>query len=134
MSDAWDIDACRRVAEVIGSMGYDVSLKRLDAFTGKEGVIVRELPVVTVHEELDGSHVDDMPVYVVVRRRSEQEARSVCRAIEFALDGAQLASGNGSYRWISTQIYTHTQQLPLDEGSFYAYDLRIKVQMEVERN
>lgn len=128
------IDLHERAKAYLEAKGYDgVSLKRLDQFTGKEGIVVQLVPASLVESYYDGTQVFDQPYRVTVRRRSEAEAMQVCSDIAETLEGATLESANGSYAPADTQgqqIYTAPQELALEEANYYAWYVQMHARIE----
>ena len=117
-------DVFKVARDALAAMGYaDAHAKRLDAFTGREAVVVRPMqPTVTEHY-MDGTQEVVQPYEVVVRRRSSAAAREDCCRIAGLLEDAALPSSDGSYRFTSGYVYLEPQELQLDETQFYAWSV-----------
>ena len=128
------IDLHERVKAYLEAKGFEnVSLKRLDSFTGKEGIVVQLLPATVVETYYDGTQVLDQPYRVTVRRRSEAEAMQTCSDIAEALEHVILASARNEYAPHGTegqQVYTAPQELALEEKSFYAWHVQMRARIE----
>ena len=128
------IDLHERVKTYLESKGFTgVSLKRLDSFTGKEGIVIRAMPKTLVESYYDGVRVYDQPYQIIVRRRSEAEAMETCASIADALEGVILQSANGSFvphGSSGQQVYTAPQELALEEANFYAWHVRMTARIE----
>lgn len=122
------MDVCESVKALITD--YDCSLKRLDSFTGKEGIVIRDAGSSTRYTGLDTRRVLDRKVQVVVRRRSERQARDICEELFDRLAHAYVPSVGDEYRFIDCAPYTDPQELALEEHGFYAWDFRLIVQIE----
>lgn len=121
------IDVPEQAAKLIKANGYkDVHLRRLDEFTGREGIIVRRIPsTVTGYDYMRSKELAYL-YQVIVRTRSAKRGMETAEALERLLDGAELKSDNNSFFFVSQETYTPTQELELDEAGFYAYEFRIK--------
>jgi len=126
------VDLVDRVRDALLLNGHaDAHVKRLDSFTGKEGICIRRLPSTTVNRYIDRSRTAEYVYQVVVRRRSERAAMDECCDIADLLDGMRVESGNGSYRFSSQEVYTEPQELELDEANFYAWHVRMVASIEI---
>lgn len=105
----------------LAASGIEASAKRLDAFTGKEGDVLRQLPTVTASTYYDGSRDVTALLQVVSRRRSQAEAMAACYDAMEALDGAWLPDLKGMEQTdgISTEVLP--QEFRLEEAGFYAW-------------
>jgi hypothetical protein len=125
------IDLVDRVAALLKAEGYEgVTTHLLDSTTGREAIVVRRLPYVKSVTYMDGSEAIDYLYQVVVRRRQEEHAMSLCSDIAELLDGRRIDSENKSYTFTSSEIYTSPQGLKLDEKLFYAWEVRIRTLIE----
>lgn len=121
------IDVPEQAVKLIKAQGYEnVFLKRLDALTGREGIVVRRIPSTVTGYDYTRSKELAYLYQVIVRTRSPKEGMETAEELEKLLDGANLRSGNGSFFFVSQETYTPTQELELDESGFYAYEFRIK--------
>ena len=68
-------EVVQKAKEKVDGYGYRSSLKRLDAFTGKEGVCIRPMTPQVVETYIDGSQEVLVPYTVVVRRRGPRHRR-----------------------------------------------------------
>lgn len=127
------IDLIDRAKDLLAERGYDAHAKRLDSFTGKEGVVLRRVPSTVTERYLDRSESVSYLYQVVVRRRSERQAMEECCEIAELLADAWLDSGNGSYSFVGQEAYTQPQELALDEAGFYAWQARIEARIEITR-
>ena len=114
------------VAALLAPHYPDVSTKRLDRFTGREGVVVRPMPAVTVDEFYDGKRIVRLYFQVFVRRRDEDEARRVCDGVARLLDGACLDPDEGTAQG-SVEVYAWPQELELDEKAFTSWEARFSL-------
>ena len=120
------IDICERAKKLLEEAGFtNVSLKRLDETTGKEGIVIRPMPTTTVDRYYDRSRGEQYVYSITVRRRSERDAIDDCFKIAGLMRYASLDSGNGSYEFVEQEIYTEPQEQFLDEQNFYGWQVRI---------
>ena len=120
------IDICERARDWLEAEGFkDVHVKRLDQFTGKEGIVIRPFPTTTTDHYYDRSTSQTYVYQVTVRRRSEAKAIEDCFAVANTLDGAYLPSKNGSYGFVDQEIYTEPQEQELEEANYYAWQVRM---------
>lgn len=120
------IDLVDRAKEFLAEKGYEAHVKRLDQFTGKEGIVLRRVGGAVTGRYFDGGESVSCIYQVVVRRRSEREAMEQCCDIAELLKDAWLESENGSYSLVGQEAYTEPQELALDEAGFYAWEARIE--------
>lgn len=121
------IDVVEQAKKLIEAEGYqNVTMRRLDAMTGREGIVLRKLPSTFEGRYKDRSRNLAYLWQVVVRTRSASEGQETAEALAMLLDAAQLPSGNKSYWFIAQEIYTPVQELELDESLFYAYEFRVR--------
>lgn len=121
------IDVVEQAKKLIEAEGYqNVTMRRLDAMTGREGIVLRKLPSTFEGRYQDRSRNLAYLWQVVVRTRSASEGQETAEALAMLLDAAQLPSGNKSYWFIAQEIYTPVQELELDESLFYAYEFRVR--------
>lgn len=106
--------------------GFDAYVKRLDQFTGREGIVVRRVPSRVTSRYFDGGEALSYIYQVIVRRRSGREAMETCCEIADLLKHAWLASRNGSYSFHGQEVYTGPQELELDEANFSAWEVRFE--------
>jgi len=125
------MDVCESIQSALKAEKIDASLKRLDSFTGKEGVIIRRVIPEFSGRYMDTTRTVNFIAHIVVRNRSEKAAMELCEWIANFLQDRPLASLDGSYTWSATSIYTEPQEMELDESNFYAWNTRIEVQIEV---
>lgn len=122
------IDVTDRVADYLSSQGFDVSLKRLDLTTGKEGVVVIHQPETVAEEYYDGERSLECPYAVVSRRRSQADAMAECNAVVEALEGVELPSANGSYApdgGEGQRVEERPRELGIDDKQLYAWQARM---------
>lgn len=128
------IDLHERAKAYLEAKGFTgISLKRLDSFTGKEGIVIRAMPKTLVESYYDGTAVYDQPYQIIVRRRSEAEAMETCSSIAETLEGVILASARNEYQPHGTdgqKVYTAPQEMALDEADFYAWHVRMTARIE----
>lgn len=110
--------------------GYKAHVKRLDSFTGKEGICIRQISMIPTCSYYDGEREYSLIYQIIVRRRSEEAARNVCAEIFELLLDADLSSENGSYRFYRNEVYTPPQELSLSENLFYAWETRFVATVE----
>ena len=118
-------DLVDRARDLLRGAGHDAHAKRLDSFTGREGVCVRRISPTRVETYMDGTRAVDLAYQAVVRRRSESDAMTECIDIADMLDGADVPSANGSYLFESQEVVAGPQELELDEALFYAWECRV---------
>ncbi len=127
-------DLIDRVRDYLRANGLpDASTKRLDSFTGKEGAVVRLLSEKTEFVDYAGEEERSVLYQVVVRRRSEADAEEGCRLAAQVLDGAEMPSGNGSYAFDDQEVASHANEMELDESLFYAWEVRVRATITVQR-
>lgn len=104
-----------------------VYLRRLDEMTGKEGLIIRLLPITRSDTHFDLSECLQVPYQVIARFRSDSEAFEMCsKAVEilehcvFPIEGAHLSD---------QEVYTYPQELEVSESGFYVYEARLTAQV-----
>lgn len=114
------------VAALLAPSFPDVSTKRLDRFTGREGVVVRPMPTVIDEEFYDGSRLARLYFQVFVRRRDEDEARRACEGVARMLDGAWLDPDEGEAQG-PVEVYAWPQELELDEKAFTSWEARFSL-------
>ena len=124
------VDVCESMKQILDAAGYTASLKRLDSFTGKEGIVLRRVLPQRTERYFDNGRSYDFIVHVVVRRRSEAQAMYECSDIAELLTDCPVESLNGSYTWTGTDIYTEPEEMALDEDNFYAWNTRVNVRIE----
>ena len=125
-------DLIDRARDYLRSHGIpDATAKRLDSFTGKEGVVIRLLSEKTEFVDYAGEEERSVLYQVVVRRRSEAE--DVCRLAAEMLDGAELPSESGAYTFIDQEVASHANEIELDESLFYAWEVRIRANITIQR-
>lgn len=120
------IDLVYRASRFLAESGYEAHVKRLDEFTGREGIVLRRIPSAVTERYFDGGEAVSYVYQVIVRRRSERRAMEECCDIAELLKDAWLDSENGSYAFEGQEIYTEPQELALEETGFYAWETRIK--------
>ena len=119
------IDLVDMARSYLAERGYEAHVKRLDEFTGREGIVLRRIPSTVTERYFDGGEAVSYVYQVIVRRRSERRAMEECSDIAELLKDAWLESGNGSYAFGGQEIYTEPQELALDEAGFYAWEARL---------
>lgn len=129
------IDYIDRAADWLEAAGHPVSKRPLDAYTGKEGVVLLSLPQRNTYCYMDGTERCDLIVHVVVRRRGEYEAMSECHELAQLLTGAVLESANGSYRADQggARIESHPARVPLDEDQVSTWEALVAVPVTKEQ-
>lgn len=123
-------DICESARAVLAENGIEASLKRLDSFTGKEGTVIRAVPSATVDRYYDRSRTVAAIYQVACRSRSERTAKETAERAADALAWAEVPSLNGSYRFISQEIYTEPAEMDLEEDGFYAYQVTFRAEIE----
>lgn len=116
------LEVAKAYLEGLGYAG--VQLKRLDEFTGPEGIVLRRMPETVTDRYMDGTTASDWTWQAIVVRRSEREAMEVCEELARALRFAPLDSENGSYRLIENDVYTAPQEMTADEEGFFAWQVQ----------
>lgn len=126
------IDVPDMAVEYLRGLGYaDTHLKRLDAMTGREGIVVRRIPSTVTAREYGKRQQVSYLYQVIVRNRSERRAMELADELCRALDTAEIESGNGSYEFVAQEVYTPPQELTLDEAGFFAHEFRIRAYIVV---
>lgn len=121
------IDVVEQAKKLLEAQGYEnVTMKRLDAMTGREGIVLRKLPSTFEGTYQDRSQTLAYLWQVIVRTRSASAGQETAEALAKLLRAAKLPSGNDSYWFISQELYTPVQELELDESLFYAYEFRVR--------
>lgn len=125
------IDLPDMAARYIEAAGYEgVTLRKLDAMTGKSGIVLRRVPSAVTGRYYDGARSTAYVYQVVVRNRSEVRAMQLAAELADLLDGAEVKSGNGSYEFVAQEVYTLPQSLEAGEEGFYAQEFRLKALIE----
>ena len=125
------MDVCEATKKVLSLNGWDAELKRLDQFTGHEGICLRRVVPETARSYMDVTRTVLAQVVVYVVNRSERTAMETCDAIAAYLSDRPVPSLDGSYRWTATRIYTEPQELVLDDGGFYTWVTRVEIEAEL---
>lgn len=106
---------------------HGIYLRRLDEMTGKEGIVIRLLPITRTDTHFDLSECLEIPYQIIARFRSDSEAFDECsKAVEllehrtYPLDGGYLTD---------QEVYTYPQELELSESGFFAYEARLAAQV-----
>lgn len=120
------------MTEALGREGIEASAKRLDAFTGKEGDVLRRLSTVIAAVYYDGSRDVTALVQAVCRRRSAADAMGACYDVSEALDGAWLPGLKGMEQTDGISIEVMPQEFNLDEAGFYAWACTLGVPATIE--
>lgn len=124
------MDVCESIKAALAERGWVANLKRLDPFTGDEGIIVRRGLPESAGRYMDASRSVNFIARIFVRYRSERTAMETCDAIADYLIDRPLPSLDGSYLWSATEIYTEPQELVLDDGGFYVWETSVAVTIE----
>lgn len=120
------LDVIDVAKEQLESKGYEgLSLKRLDRV--KEGIILRRIPGAVTDRYMDDSESSNYLFQVLVKREDERRAIDECEAIADYFRKAFLPSQNGSYEFVSCDVYTEPQELDLSDGGYYIWQTRIRV-------
>ena len=114
-------DLLTQVKAKVESFGYEVSLKRFDTMTGKEGIYLSPVQPTVVEAYMDGSEELLQPYQFVVRNRESQQAADICADIAAQLENESIESLDGSYRWICGDIYEYPQELDFETEGFYVW-------------
>lgn len=108
---------------VLEAQGMSANLRRLDEMTGKEGIVIRLLPITRTDSHYDLSECLEVPYQVIARCRSDSQAYGMCtKAVEllehriFPIEGGSVTD---------QEVYTYPQELELSESGFYAYETRM---------
>lgn len=92
------IDLCERAADALRSAGINTAItQRIDRITGKDGVVVRMMPPVTVATYFDGTRRINCTIQVIAKSLDPTESISICDKACEVLRTADLSSKNGSY-------------------------------------
>ena len=119
------IDLLEVAKSYLEGLGYEgVWLKRLDEFTGHEGIVLRRMPETVTDRYMDRSFASDYVWQAIVVRRSEREAIETCEELARALRFAPLDSINGSYRLVENDVYTAPQEMAADEEGFFSWQVQ----------
>lgn len=126
------IDLVYRVRDFLQAEGYDVSTKRLDALTGKEGNVLRHIQFARTAEYYDGTVEGDVVFQLICRSHEEMKAAQDCCDMAEDIEGMTVTTNNGSFVMDSggIEIYTEPQELRLDEANMYAWEARFKAHIE----
>lgn len=122
-------DMCESARDYLAGHGIQASVKRLDSFTGKEGVCIRRVPSATVDRYYDGRRTIAAIYQVVVRSRSERTAMETADRIAELMDGAYIPSNGGKYQFINQEVYTEPEELDTEEPGFFAYQLMLRAEI-----
>lgn len=109
--------------------GYDAHQKRLDKFTGREGICIRRVGGQVTQSYFDGYTEETVIYQVICRSRSEETAMTQCMDIRDYLMRRSIVSANGSYDWIGQKVYTSPQELALEERGFFAWEVRLQAEI-----
>lgn len=116
-------DIITAARDVLASQGMSANLRRLDEMTGKEGIVIRLLPITRTDSHYDLSECLEVPYQIIARYRSDSQAYGMCaKAVEllehriFPIEGGSVTD---------QEIYTYPQELELSESGFYAYETRL---------
>lgn len=92
------IDICERARDALAAAGMDdVHVRRLDALTGREGVVVRLMPSRTVRSYYDGTRDVACTFQALAKYRDALRAMNAVDEVAEVLRHADLSSANGSY-------------------------------------
>lgn len=116
------LEVAKSYLEGLGYQG--VWLKRLDEFTGPEGIVLRRMPETVTDRYMDRSQASDMVWQAIVVRRSEREAMETCEDLARVLRFAPLDSKNGSYMLVENDVYTQPQEMVADDEGFFAWQVQ----------
>lgn len=127
------IDLVDNVRDFLKDAGYEnVTTKRLDETTGREGVVVRRVPYTVSERYYTRTKAINYTYQVIVRQRSEFKAMQMCEEIAQVLEDAYIPSENGSYEFVGQETYTEPQELDLGESGFFVWEVRITAQIYVK--
>ena len=128
------VDICERARDALVEAGFaDVHARRLDALTGREGVVVRLMPSTTQRTYYSGARDVTCYFQVVSKRRDPLQAMNDCHAAAEALPLADLASRNGSYEVSGpAEVDQDAQEVAADQG-MHVWAARFRVAMTVRR-
>ncbi|MCH4184015.1 MAG: minor capsid protein [Eggerthellaceae bacterium] len=116
------IDLLENVKDRVRGFGYkDAYLKRFDSFTGREAICISPEQASLIQVYMDGRRELMQPYQIIVRRRSQQEAKQIVCDIATKLEHEVFPSHNGSYEFDGGYVYTDPSELELEETGFYAY-------------
>lgn len=110
------------VRDALRAMGYDAHTKRLDAFTGREGIVLRPLAYSVTERDYAGGEAGDFAYRVIVRRRSAAQAEEDCRELAALLPTVEAGA---AARVAGCRVQVEPQELELDEAGFHAWEARI---------
>lgn len=131
-----EIDLVDQAAAFLREHGLqDVYTRRLDDLTGQEGIVLRRMPSRVVATYMDGVQTIDEIYQVICKYRSEQHAMDVCYEVAGMLNGADIESANGSYRFTSQDIDTSAggvlpHEVRLHDSGLFAWETRIRARIE----
>ena len=128
MTDA--VDICERACDALRDAGMaDVRGTRMNALSGKDGLVVRQMPPVTLARYMDGTRRVELRVQVVSKRLDPVEAMSDCERAASALQDADLSSANGSFELVGApEVDGDTEQLALDADLRHVFAVRLACQ------
>ena len=120
------------VGAVLEGAGYDPSFKRLDEFTGTEGLVVRQLIPTVLSTDMCGTQDVLAPYVVLARSRSEVKAMETCWDVAELLGGSTLESADGSYRFTASVVQSEPAAVALEEDNVYGWAVTMAVRMETD--
>ena len=126
------MDVLKAAKALLSDNGIEAKIGRLDSFTGKEGVVLRKLPMSVTDVYSDRAKACAYLFQAVARKRLKQDAEELCEAIAETFDDAPVKSLDGSYQCVSTEIYTWPQELALDEAGMNAWEVSVRVDLILE--
>ena len=129
------IDICERARDALSAAGLKgASVKRLDALTGRGGIVVRLMPSTTQRTYYNGSR--DVLCYfqVVSKRRDPLQAMNDCQAAEETVPMADLASRNGSYEISGpAEVDSVAQEVAVGHDGMHVWAVRFRASITVRR-
>lgn len=121
------VELAGRAVEAARSAGIaDASSKRLDAFTGREGVCIRPYSTRVVEEYMDGSATRAVTLQIVARRRSAMEAMGCCDAAVRAVAADGLGGDD------EPRVTAEPYELKIDEEQYHAWAARVEIEITEE--
>lgn len=120
------------VGAALEAAGYDPCFKRLDEFTGPEGVVVRQMIPTVLSTDMCGTKDVLAPYVVLVRSRSELNAMETCWGIAELLGAADLPSRDGSYRFTASVVQSEPASVALEEDDIHGWAVTMAVRMETD--
>lgn len=98
----------------------------------EEGICIRRIPSAVVATYMDGTQEIAYLFEVYVRYLDEERAIIECETAIGLINMANLPSANGSYRFISCGIYSHTTEVERRTDGKRTYKVGFKAEIETQ--